>query len=63
MSDDATATGPETLAGYRDKLVRRKQDWARDGRLLQGANDAQRAARRLPPGQREVRREPERSRR
>ncbi|HTW27510.1 MAG TPA: sulfite oxidase-like oxidoreductase [Acetobacteraceae bacterium] len=38
----------------RDKLVERKQDWAREGRLLTGT-EADPAVQRLPPGQREVR--------
>ncbi len=44
---------PEALAGYREKLVRRKQEWARDGRLLSEAAPSD--GERLPPGQREVR--------
>ena len=38
----------------RDKLIARKQDWARDGRLLTGTT-ADPALDRLPPGQRLVR--------
>jgi DMSO/TMAO reductase YedYZ molybdopterin-dependent catalytic subunit len=38
----------------RDKLIARKQDWARDGRLLTGTT-ADPARQRLPPGQRLVR--------
>lgn len=34
----------------REKLVERKQDWARDGRLITGHTDAAHAVR-LPPGQ------------
>ena len=30
---------PDLLDGYREKLVRRKQEWARDGRLLTGESD------------------------
>ena len=37
----------------REKLIARKQDWARDGRLLTGTT-ADPATVRLPPGQREV---------
>lgn len=48
MADD---TVPE---GARDKLIARKQDWAREGRLLTGTT-ADPAADRLPPGQRLVR--------
>ena len=40
-------------AGTRDKLIRRKQEWAEEGRLLTGEH-ADPAAQRLPPGQREV---------
>jgi DMSO/TMAO reductase YedYZ molybdopterin-dependent catalytic subunit len=39
--------------GAREKLIARKQDWAREGRLLTGTT-ADRATRRLPPGQRLV---------
>ena len=46
MADDA-AGGP------RDKLIARKQEWARDGRLLTGT-DGDPARDRLPPGQRLV---------
>lgn len=45
------ADTPET--GPRDKLIRRKQEWAEEGRLLTGKH-ADPAAQRLPPGQREV---------
>ena len=48
MNDDAT---PE---GAKQKLIARKQDWARDGRLLTGTT-ADPEADRLPPGQRLVR--------
>lgn len=44
------ANGPE---GTRDKLIRRKQEWAAEGRLLTGKS-ADPAGVRLPPGQREV---------
>lgn len=44
---------PATPEGARDKLIRSKQQWARDGRLLTGAPDAAHADR-LPPGQRLV---------
>ncbi|MCC6919706.1 MAG: sulfite oxidase-like oxidoreductase [Alphaproteobacteria bacterium] len=40
-------------AGFREKLIRSKERWAREGRLLTGSPDLQHA-RRLPPGQREV---------
>src|SRR5271165_4239287 len=40
--------------GYRQKLIDKKQDWAREGRLLTGTHaDPSRV--RLPPGQRLVR--------
>ena len=45
---------PELLDGYREKLVRRKQEWARDGRLLTGEADTHPPESRLPPGQRLV---------
>jgi DMSO/TMAO reductase YedYZ molybdopterin-dependent catalytic subunit len=44
---DTHETGP------RDKLIRRKQEWAEEGRLLTGKS-ADPALQRLPPGQREV---------
>lgn len=51
MSDDAEEP---TLAGsVRDKLIRSKEKWAEEGRLLTGSADALRLSR-LPPGQREV---------
>jgi DMSO/TMAO reductase YedYZ molybdopterin-dependent catalytic subunit len=40
--------------GAREKLIARKQDWAREGRLLTGTT-ADPEAERLPPGQRLVR--------
>ncbi|CAN0399533.1 unnamed protein product [Discosporangium mesarthrocarpum] len=49
MSDD-----PALLAGYREKLVRRKQEWARDGRLIDADIAPRPATDRLPPGQRLV---------
>ncbi len=50
----ATKDDDGPSGGIRDKLVRTKQKWAREGRLLTGkAGDAGRD--RLPPGQREVR--------
>jgi DMSO/TMAO reductase YedYZ molybdopterin-dependent catalytic subunit len=43
----------EISGKVRDKLIERKQDWARDGRLLTGTTaDPDRD--RLPPGQRLV---------
>jgi DMSO/TMAO reductase YedYZ molybdopterin-dependent catalytic subunit len=41
-------TGP-----FREKLIRRKQEWAAEGRLLTGRT-ARPESQRLPPGQREV---------
>lgn len=44
---------PTVLDGYREKLVRRKREWAEQGRLLIGeATGPDRA--KLPPGQRKV---------
>lgn len=37
----------------KDKLIRSKQEWAKEGRLLTGMPDERRASR-LPPGQKEV---------
>ncbi len=48
MTDDIDSTG-----AIRDKLIEKKQEWARDGRLLTGAT-ADPAWERLPPGQRLV---------
>ena len=47
---------PTRLAGYREKLVRRKREWARDGRHVVDGESApgSKSAARLPPGQREV---------
>ena len=42
------------LGGIRDKLIEKKQEWARDGRLVTGTT-ADPARDRLPPGQRLVR--------
>jgi DMSO/TMAO reductase YedYZ molybdopterin-dependent catalytic subunit len=47
MADQDTGTP-------REKLIARKQEWAREGRLLTGTT-ADPAVQRLPPGQREVR--------
>jgi len=49
MDNDIEMTG-----NVRDKLIERKQDWARDGRLLTGTT-ADPETERLPPGQRLVR--------
>ena len=50
------ADDPSRLAGYREKLVRRKQEWARDARPIadDGSATGAKSAARLPPGQREV---------
>jgi DMSO/TMAO reductase YedYZ molybdopterin-dependent catalytic subunit len=48
MADDGTVPGK-----VKQKLVETKQKWAGEGRLLTGRT-ADRAAERLPPGQREV---------
>jgi DMSO/TMAO reductase YedYZ molybdopterin-dependent catalytic subunit len=45
--------GIEMTGKVRDKLIERKQDWARDGRLLTGTT-ADPQQQRLPPGQRLV---------
>ena len=45
---------PELLDGYREKLVRRKQEWARDGRLIEDECAPRSPEDRLPPGQRLV---------
>jgi DMSO/TMAO reductase YedYZ molybdopterin-dependent catalytic subunit len=44
---------PETEGAIRDKLIRSKEDWAREGRLLTGRPDVGHVNR-LPPGQKEV---------
>jgi DMSO/TMAO reductase YedYZ molybdopterin-dependent catalytic subunit len=49
MNEDVEITG-----AIRDKLIARKQEWAREGRLLTGQH-ADPARERLPPGQRLVR--------
>lgn len=54
MTEDAEAADGVTLYGaLRDKLVRAKEQWARDGRLLTGEISTPQAQR-LPPGQRLV---------
>lgn len=47
-NDDGTGTEP-----YKEKLIKAKESWAREGRLLTGAAGDP-ARDRLPPGQREV---------
>ena len=56
MRASVNADDPSRLAGYREKLVRRKQEWARDARLIadDGSAAGAKSAARLPPGQREV---------
>ena len=49
MADDDV----EISGRIRDKLIEKKQEWARDGRLLTGTT-ADPARDRLPPGQRLV---------
>jgi DMSO/TMAO reductase YedYZ molybdopterin-dependent catalytic subunit len=54
---DIQNDGAKTPEGARDKLIRRKQEWAEEGRPLTGASvDPARngLGDRLPPGQREV---------
>jgi len=46
---------PTLVGKIKDKLIASKQQWAKDGRLLTGEKDAPQLARRLPPGQRQVR--------
>jgi len=53
MSDD-NPENPELLGSIRNKLVRSKEKWAEEGRLLTGHADSGHAHR-LPPGQKEVR--------
>ena len=56
MADQDKDSGQET-GQFREKLIRRKQEWAAEGRLLTGQTARQgidRGAQRLPPGQREV---------
>lgn len=42
------------LGQIKDKLIQRKQEWARDGRLLTGDQKIEDRTERLPPGQRRV---------
>ena len=44
---------PDLIGKIKDKLIRSKEEWAREGRLLTGVPDEERKSR-LPPGQREV---------
>ena len=49
MADD---DGIEMYGEIKQKLIRRKQEWARDGRLLTGNQAMEDRTQRLPPGQR-----------
>lgn len=44
----------EMLGALKEKLIRRKQEWAKDGRLLTGSQKMEDRSQRLPPGQRLV---------
>jgi DMSO/TMAO reductase YedYZ molybdopterin-dependent catalytic subunit len=44
---------PDLIGRIKDKLIRSKEKWAEEGRLLTGKRDV-RHANRLPPGQKEV---------
>jgi DMSO/TMAO reductase YedYZ molybdopterin-dependent catalytic subunit len=44
---------PEPIGQVKDKLIRSKEEWAKDGRLLTGRPDVGHVNR-LPPGQKEV---------
>ncbi|HEY4115037.1 MAG TPA: sulfite oxidase-like oxidoreductase [Rhizomicrobium sp.] len=50
MSDDDT---PDLIGQVKDKLIRAKEKWAEEGRLLTGHADTEHKNR-LPPGQREA---------
>ena len=52
MADQDNDSGQET-GPFREKLIRKKQEWAAEGRLLTGRTTRP-EAQRLPPGQREV---------
>lgn len=52
MTEDLPDRDIRLLGKIRDKLISRKQDWARDGRLLTGETAPH--DQRLPPGQRQV---------
>jgi len=51
MNDESE--NPRLVGSIKDKLIRSKEKWAGEGRLLTGSPDAARACR-LPPGQKEV---------
>ena len=50
---DAGDDDPGLVGRIKDKLIRSKEKWAEEGRLLTGRSDAQRKMR-LPPGQKQV---------
>ena len=50
---DGNQDKPTLLGQIKDKLIRSKEDWAKEGRLLTGRPDAGHVNR-LPPGQKEV---------
>ena len=52
MADDDDDK-PALTGEIKDKLIRTKQEWAKEGRLLTGMPDEQHR-KRLPPGQKEV---------
>jgi DMSO/TMAO reductase YedYZ molybdopterin-dependent catalytic subunit len=52
MTDDKREK-PELMGQIKDKLIRSKEEWAREGRLLTGRPDLGHVDR-LPPGQKEV---------
>ena len=52
MSDEESEK-PEYVGAVKDKLIRSKEKWAEEGRLLTGRADPARVNR-LPPGQKEV---------
>ena len=52
MSDD-DPDKPDIIGNVKDKLIRSKERWAEEGRLLTGISDSSHLTR-LPPGQKEV---------
>src|ERR1043165_6763206 len=48
-----SSDNPELLGQVKDKLIRTKEEWAKEGRLLTGRPDFGHVSR-LPPGQKEV---------
>ena len=53
MANDDTREKPGFTGEIKDKLIRTKQEWAKEGRLLTGRPDFGHVNR-LPPGQKEV---------